>query len=189
MVDCVAASIDPSALNEVNHVNLEDDDLNSGDDVVAYSKYPSRLENLENEDTTFFSTFMNEVKQCGGSKQSLKGTKLSTKPIKMKSKGRESSRTTMFKELVTQQNDTQQRILKILEYDVSSVNQVSNFNVSAAISVVNRMVDKGLMTKGNDLWCFAMSLFEDGVKRELFLNMPDDDGRLVWLKYKYNFGN
>lgn len=44
------------------------------------------------------------------------------------------------------------------------------------------------MTQGSELWCFAMCLFEDAVKRELFISLPDDDGRLAWLKYKKDVG-
>lgn len=59
--------------------------------------------------------------------------------------------------------------------DVSSVNQVGNFTLSKVISVTNRIVDEGLMSQGNKLWFFAMSLFKDGVKREMFLSIRKAD--------------
>ncbi|GKG24739.1 hypothetical protein Tco_0395367 [Tanacetum coccineum] len=107
----------------------------------------------------------------------------------MKRKGRESKGSALLNHLIAQQNATQLRALKILESDASCVNQVGIANISEVMSVINSMVNEGLMTKGDKLWCFAMTLFEDVVKRELFLNMPDNDGRKAWLKYKHDGGN
>lgn len=182
-------------------MNLEDEyeDLGTGDEN-GYSQYPqeyTRLDNLENEGPTFYSSFINEVtqedvstpNQSGKAKQSQMKAKISSKPVKMKRKVRESSGSAKFKELITQQNETQQRVLEILESDATSLNQVNKFSISAAISVIDRMVHDGLIMKGSDLWCFAMTLIEDAVKREIFLGLSDDDGRLTWLKYKQNLGN
>nr|XP_043625977.1 small glutamine-rich tetratricopeptide repeat-containing protein 2-like [Erigeron canadensis] len=56
-------------------------------------------------------------------------------------------------------------------------------SVKAALSVLKRMVDDGLIVKASDLWCVATDLFEDAVKREMFICMPDDEGRIAWLKH------
>ncbi|GJR11985.1 hypothetical protein Tco_0794637 [Tanacetum coccineum] len=189
--------MDLSTFNETDRVNVEDedglltgddeDDLLTGDDV----------ENLEGEKDAFFSDFIDVLnkekvpttRQSGGLKQSQRSAKMTTKPIQMKRKGRESKGSALLKDLIAQQNATQLRALKILESDASCVNQVGIASISEVMSVINSMVNEGLMTKGDKLWCFAMTLFEDVVKRELFLNMPDNDGRMAWLKYKHDGGN
>ncbi|KAL6521585.1 hypothetical protein OROGR_018154 [Orobanche gracilis] len=98
----------------------------------------------------------------------------------MKRKGRESAGTTLFKEMMREQKDTQKRVLQLLESDVTA-NQVTS-NVSSVISVITRMVNQGMMQKYVDLWCFGMNVLENVVKRDFFLNFPEDDGRLAWLQ-------
>ena len=68
----------------------------------------------------------------------------------------------------------------------SSVNtQSSDSNVVAAMNIINRLVvDCGLI-KGSDLWCYTFYLLEDAIRREMFLNMEDDDCRMAWLKYMH----
>lgn len=196
-VDCVSSAIDQNTFNETNCVNKEDEDDPLTGDNEDDPLTGDHVENLEENKDTFFSDFIDVVNKekvpitmkSGGPKQSQKSAKMTTKPIQMKRKSRESKGSALFKDLIIQQNATQQRALKILESDASCVNQVGNASVSEAMSVINSMVNKGLMTKGDTLWCFAMTLFEDVVKRELFLNMPDDDGRMAWLKYKHDGSN
>ncbi|KAJ8425189.1 hypothetical protein Cgig2_029415 [Carnegiea gigantea] len=43
------------------------------------------------------------------------------------------------------------------------------------------MLDNNILEKGSDFWCYATHVLEDAVKREIFLNMDDDDSRLKWL--------
>ena len=93
----VAPSVNPSTSNDSYHINLdgEDEDLEAEDG----------LEDLEVENETFFSSFMDEVgsenvstsNQTGGSKAAKKSAKTSTKPAQMKRNGRESAGTTLFK--------------------------------------------------------------------------------------------
>ncbi|KAI3499594.1 hypothetical protein L1887_35397 [Cichorium endivia] len=64
-----------------------------------------------------------------------------------------------------------------------------NPTTGAAVSLINKMVDDGIIIKGSELWCFEMTLFEDAMKRELFLSLPNDARSLAWLNYKNNLGN
>nr|GEV56910.1 myb/SANT-like domain-containing protein [Tanacetum cinerariifolium] len=168
-VDSVTPSIYPNTLNEVHYLNLEVEDVEHDDSVDGCSPE----EEMETQKDTFFPASIKEARnddisspnQSEGSKQSQKTAKMST-----------------------QQDATQQRVLKRMGSDSSTVNHAGNYSISGAISVINRMVDEGLMTTCSELWCFAISLFEDAVKRELFLSLPDDAGRLAWLQYKQNLG-
>ncbi|XP_071698280.1 uncharacterized protein [Rutidosis leptorrhynchoides] len=167
-VDCAVGPIDSKTSIEVQHVNLEDKDVGNDEerkkDVSATA-------------------------QSAGFKRSQKMVKMITnpKPVKMtKSKRRGSTEGVICKDLTIQQNDNQPRASEIIESDTSSINQVGSCSIKSAINELNRMVDEGLMTTGSELWCFAVSFFEDAVRRELFLNLPDDAGRLAWLQYKQN---
>ncbi|KAI3763926.1 hypothetical protein L2E82_13924 [Cichorium intybus] len=182
------------------YLGTADDVTTKDDDIFVSSQHPpdsSHLEHLENEDGVFYSNLMNFASEVlspnniGGSNQPEKSSKESSKlkPVQMKRKKRESAGAAMFKNFITQQSVTQKRALELLESDASPVNQSRDFSISEAVGLINRMVDDGIMTKGSDLWCFAMTLFEDAVKRELFLSLPDDASRLAWLNYKNNAGN
>ncbi|KAI3821824.1 hypothetical protein L1987_09397 [Smallanthus sonchifolius] len=158
----VASVID---LNKSNHVNLEDE-------------------------ATCFSNFIKEERQEDGLPPNQgDGCQTGTKPepILMKCKTREAERAKMVKEVMTRQNVAQQSALKKVK--TSSVNQVGDSSISACIGVISRMVDEGLMASCSELWCFAVNLFEDDVKRELFMSLPNDVGRPAWLQYKQNLGN
>ncbi|PWA67415.1 hypothetical protein CTI12_AA318620 [Artemisia annua] len=136
----VAPPVNPSTSNDSYHVNLDAED----EDLEA----ENGLEDLEAENQTFFSSFIDEVgsenvstsNQIGGSKLAKKSAKTSTKPAQMKRSGRE----------------------------------------SAVITVMNRMVEQKLLPEYGDLWCFGMTVLEDPVKREFFLNFPADAGE-VWM--------
>ena len=52
------------------------------------------------------------------------------------------------------------------------------------MSVLNGMIDGGMMADDSPLYYLAMDLFKDAVTRELFLNMRSDDSRLKWLQHK-----
>ncbi|KAI3722451.1 hypothetical protein L2E82_33489 [Cichorium intybus] len=203
--------MDLTTFNDTPHVILDDENTSNGDDVASrdhvetgdytfsahHPQDSSHLDHLENEDGVFYSNLMNfasdvlSPNNIGGSNQSRKSSKENhkLKPMQMKRKKRESAGVAMFKDFITQQNVTQKRTLELLESDASPVNQSRDFSISEAVSLINRMVDDGIMTKGSDLWCFAMTLFEYAVKRELFLSLPDDVGRLAWLNYKNSAGN
>ncbi|KAI3687205.1 hypothetical protein L1987_80899 [Smallanthus sonchifolius] len=161
----VASAID---LNKSNHVNLEDED----------------------DEATCFSNFIKEERREDGlppNQGDVCQTGSKPKPILMKCGTRESERAKMVKEVMTRQNVAQHSVLKKVK--TSSVNQVGDSSISACIGVISRMVDEGLMASCSELWCFAVNLFEDAVKRELFMSLPDDVGRLAWLRYKQNLGN
>ncbi|KAF5759753.1 putative transcription factor AP2-EREBP family [Helianthus annuus] len=184
-VDCV----DLNKSNQVHHVNLEEKDDVSSERTLN----SSQVGNLETQEVTSFSNFVNGVRReegpapnqgdrCTPSEKIVK-TSPEPKSTQMECKTTESERATMLKEFMTRQNATQQSALKM------HVNQVGDCSISASIGVINRMVEKGLMTACSELWCFAVNLFEDSVKRELFMSLPDDVGRLAWLQYKHNLGN
>ncbi|KAL4564309.1 hypothetical protein LXL04_028369 [Taraxacum kok-saghyz] len=179
-IDCVAPSVDPS--NDVPHFIIDDENPRT---VCA------PLENRENGDDVYFSNLMgfatdvfspNNVGGFNTEKSSKKCLKL--KPTQMKGNKRESSGAKMFKNFMFEQNSTHKRTIELLEIDASPVNQSDEFSVIAVINLINNMVEDGIMTKGSELWCFAMTLFDDTVKRELFISLPDDAGRLAWLNYK-----
>ena len=79
-VEVVAPSVNPSTSNDSYHVNLDGED----EDLEA----ENGLEDLEADNETFFSSFMDEVgsenvstsNQTGGSKLAKKCAKTSTKP-------------------------------------------------------------------------------------------------------------
>ena len=182
----MAPSIKPCTFNNSYHVNLDGED----EDLEA----ENGLEDLEADDETFFSSFIDEVgsedvstsNQIGGSKLAKKSAKTSTKPAQMKRSGRESAGTALFKKLMSEQNDTQQRSRQLLESDTT--NEVSKTNVDSVITVMNRMVEQKLLPEYGDLWCFGMTVLKDPVKREFFLNFPADAGRVAWLQYQQKLG-
>ncbi|PWA76476.1 myb/SANT-like domain-containing protein [Artemisia annua] len=182
----VAPSVNPSTSSDSYHVNLEGED----EDLEA----ENGLEDLEAENETFFSSFIDEVgsgnvstsNQIGGSKLAKKSVKTSTKPAQMKRCGRESAGIALFKKIMSEQNATQQRALQLLELDTT--NEVSKTNVDSVITVMNRMVEQKLLPEYGDLWCFGMTVLEDPVKREFFLNFPADAGRVAWLQYQQKLG-
>ncbi|GJZ54991.1 hypothetical protein Tco_0610184 [Tanacetum coccineum] len=164
-VEFVSSFIDQCTLNEVDRVNIEDeDDLLTGDNEYVLLT-GDHVENLEAQKATFFSNFIDVF-----NKEKV--------PTTRQSGGSKQS-----------QNGAKMTTKPIQMKHASCVNQVDNASVSEAVSVITGTVNEGLMTKADKLWCFAMTLFEDVVKRELFLNMSDDDGRMAWLKYKHDGGN
>ncbi|KAI7751726.1 hypothetical protein M8C21_021847 [Ambrosia artemisiifolia] len=171
---------DPKTSGQLHDVNLEVDSVDVSSEHTPHS---SQFGNLETEDTVLYTTFINDARQddilatnqgdrCN---QCQKIVNTSTKPTPTLMKRKTSP--------------TQQHGLKITNAVSSTVNQVGNSSISASISVINRMVDEGLVASCSELWCFAVSLCEDSVKREIFLSLPDNVGRLAWLQYKQNLGN
>ncbi|XP_022019549.1 uncharacterized protein LOC110919584 [Helianthus annuus] len=94
----------------------------------------------------------------------------------MKRKGRESLGASILKEHLTQSSMNQQRALEILESNSSKLSQSTKFSIEAAMGLLSRMVDAGLIREDKELWLFAMDLFEDSVKREMFINVSHDHG-------------
>jgi hypothetical protein len=111
------------------------------------------------------------------------------KTVEMKRKRRDSARSKLFKEYMAKQKEKQDRVIKILESDVSGVTKDDPYIVARCMGVINGMVDGALMTNDSPLLYLAMDLFEDVVKRELFMTMRDDSARLKWLQHKQDRGN
>lgn len=177
---------DVASPNILNEVQQEDEDAYS-----QYTRSSSPLENLKTQEKPFFSTFINETRQedvlePNQSEGSQKIAKMKHVTTKRKRGELKLTGDIMF---MTRENAAQQRASELIESETSSINEVGNFSIKAAISVINCMVEEGLMTTCSDLWCFAVSCFEDAVKRELFLSLPDNAGRLAWLQYKQNLSN
>ncbi|MFS7997049.1 putative transcription factor AP2-EREBP family [Helianthus anomalus] len=178
----VDSTVDPNTSGQLHlhDVSLEVKDVGDDDNLDVSSErtpHSSQFGNLETEETALYSTFINEVRQedvlppnqgdrCN---QCQKNVNTSTKP-------------TPSPRIKCKMSPTQQRGLNI-------VNQVGNSSISASIRVINHMVDEGLVASCSELWCFAVSLCEDSVKREIFLSLPDNAGRLAWLQYKQNLGH
>ncbi|GJZ52005.1 Myb/SANT-like domain-containing protein [Tanacetum coccineum] len=174
-VEVVGPSVDASNFNDTYHVNAEDEDTGAGDDLNEDFQYPqdyTPVVNLEDQDDTFLTNFLNgvggenvsEMNQTGGSKQPKKINKTSTKPVKMKRTMRESAGTSMFREFMSEQNATQKRALELL-LDSDTKDQVGKTNIESVISVMNRMVGEKLIAEYDDLWCFGMTVLDDPVKR------------------------
>ena len=197
--------MDAKAFNEVHQKNVDknvevedvqsDDDLDGNQDGTQVQN--SEMEKLENEGPGFFKNFLDEVNlsdtttppnQSGILKKIHKPTKANTKPkiINMKRRGRQSGGSAMLKEHLAQSKATQQRVIQYLESETSTNNQSNKFSIDAVASVINHLIEAKLIVKGSTLWLFAMDLFEDPVKREMFMSMPDDDCRMTWLQHKQN---
>ena len=68
----------------------------------------------------------------------------------------------------------------------SSVNTQSfDSNVVTTMNAINRLVAYLGLLKGNGLWCYSFYFIKDVMRREMFLNMEDDDYRMAWLKYMH----
>jgi len=48
------------------------------------------------------------------------------------------------------------------------------------------MVQHGNLVQGSELWGYVIYLLENLARRELFINLGDDDSRLQWLEYMYS---
>ncbi|KAD4385028.1 hypothetical protein E3N88_25196 [Mikania micrantha] len=169
----------PSTSGQLHDVNIEDecdDQVDVSVDVSSeHTKGDSQLVNKETEEPACLSSHINETSQedvlvpnrgdrCN---QCRKVVETSIKPTSVQMKRKTTP--------------TQQRPFKMTN---ANVNDVGDFSISASISVINRMVEEGLMASCSELWCFAVSLCEDDVKREIFLSLPGNVGRLAWLQYK-----
>ena len=74
--------------------------------------------------------------------------------------------------------------LQLLKSESSVSSQPSaSYGISGAMSIINRMVNDGALQKGSGLWCFAFGLIADEAKREIFMQMEDDDCRKTQLMY------
>ncbi|GJY18203.1 hypothetical protein Tco_0389694 [Tanacetum coccineum] len=96
----------------------------------------------------------------------------------MKQKGRNSGGTKLFQEYMAKQDEKQDRVIKILESDAFGATKDDPYSVSRCMSVINVMVDGALTSDDSPLLYLAMDLFEDAVKRELFMTMRNDSARL-----------
>ncbi|GJZ03940.1 putative nuclease HARBI1 [Tanacetum coccineum] len=116
-------------------------DTGAGDDRHADFQYPqdyTPVVNLEDQDDTFLTSFLNGVggenvsamNQTGGSKQTKNINNTSTKPVKMKRTVRASVGTSMFRDFMSEQNATQKRALELL-LDSDTKDQVGVSNRDA----------------------------------------------------------
>ena len=48
------------------------------------------------------------------------------------------------------------------------------------------MAKNGNLVQGTELWGYAIHLLEDSVRRELFINLANENSRLQWLECIYN---
>lgn len=157
-IHCVEPSMHPTTLNDIPHVNLDDENPGIGDNVDEYPQHFSHL-GLGNEDGGYYSDLMHYARDVfspnntGGSNQVEKSSKENSKlkPVEMKRKKRASAGSIKLQELLTEQNVIQKRALAILESDSPSSTHSHDFSINAAVTLINRMVDDELMTKGSEL--------------------------------------
>nr|GFC69537.1 myb/SANT-like domain-containing protein [Tanacetum cinerariifolium] len=152
-----------SEIPNVNHenvdVNLENEPIDINDDtepIQVWNHYSQRLDAKEND---FYSSLMRDV-----------GQEVPTDETKREELGG----TKLFQEFMAKQKEKQDRVIKILESNVFSVIKDDPYSVSKCMSVINGMVDGELMMDDSPLLYLAMDLFEDAVKRELFMTMRNN---------------
>lgn len=112
--------------------------------------------------------------------------KMTNQPIKGKRKRRQSEEEAkligQIETLVSYSN----RALEILQsYGSVSKHGNASSTIAAAMTVINRMPTECDLEKGTELWCFTVCLIENEVRREIFLNLKDDDSRKTWLMYMH----
>ncbi|GKB79687.1 hypothetical protein Tco_0946582 [Tanacetum coccineum] len=178
------ADISLVLFKEVHSENVEDEDVESDDDLDD-DQDGTEVHNFEMEDSqirepSFYKSFIDEVNradtttpqnQSGIPKKIHKPTKSNIKPkiINMKRRGRQSGGSVRLAEHIAQSKATQQHVIQYLESETYNNNQNNKFSIEAVASVINHLVEGNLIVKGSTLWLFAMDLFEDPVKREMFM--------------------
>ena len=187
----IGPSMDIGTSSEAPIANPEP--LEFDDNADTYEVYTQISNSLDAQEEAFIPDLMKDVgqdvptsSQVGVSKQVNKSTKLTMKPknVQMKRTGRDSTGSRMFKEFMVKQNEKQDRLIEILESDASCVNKDDPYSATRCMSVLNGMIDGGMMEDDSPLYYLAMDLFKDAVTRELFLNMRSDDSRQKWLQHK-----
>lgn len=225
--------MDPNCVRPAKHVNLnveEDDnesggeDMNhyeSGEDVYAeYNRYDPRINDLFNNDGSFWPDFIEGTSgtqvptqgvratqvstqadeatqvptrgvgvtqvpnQVNGNKKTTSTPKVAKTIVKEKRKGRQSGGAAKLSSQIDALVSSFSIAVEILNSDDSSGKHGSaNSTVASAFTVINRMVAESNLEKGSALWCFAPTLIENEVRRDIFMNIDDDDGRKDWLMY------
>lgn len=126
--------------------------------------------------------------QGGGTIRDAHTQNMTNKPIKGNRKRKRSGGATklggQIETLISQSN----LALEIMQSGGFKSKQVNGSStIATAMTVINRMVTKGLLEKGSELWCFATCLIENETRREIFLNMgDDDDSRKSWITYLHS---
>nr|GEW24001.1 myb/SANT-like domain-containing protein [Tanacetum cinerariifolium] len=187
-----APGMDVGTTSEAPIVNLENADVEFDDNADTYEvfqQYSDCFERLDAQEEGFYRGLMKDVGQdipssseIGISKQANKSSNLTMKPknVKMKCIGRGSSGSRMFKEFMVKQD----RLIEILKSDAYGVNKDDPYSDSRCMNVINDTINGGIMPDDSHLFYVAMNLFEDAVKRELFMTMRTDASRLKWLQHK-----
>ncbi|KAK2383299.1 hypothetical protein P8452_38479 [Trifolium repens] len=221
--DVVAPSVDPNSVQPVEHVNVEEKDNESGGEdnhhnesdgehvYAEYQKHASQVENLFQEENSFWPDFMNEVAGTQVPNQGLGGTQVPSQGLegtqvtgqgggtkraaeninnklykgnrKRKQTGGAAKLGGQIETLISQSH----KALEIMQSDGNACKQVNgSFTIATAMTVIKNMVTKGVLEKGSELWCFAACLIENESRREIFLNMEDDEARKLWLAYMHS---
>ncbi|RHN48759.1 hypothetical protein MtrunA17_Chr7g0267191 [Medicago truncatula] len=124
------------------------------------------------------------LSQGNGTKKTAFTPKVAKKIVKEKRKGRQSGGATKLSNQIDALISNTSTAVELLNSDDSSgKHDNANSTVAAAITVINRMVVENNLEKGSALWCFAPTLIENEVRRDIFMNIEDDDGRKSWLMY------
>ncbi|XP_020242772.1 uncharacterized protein LOC109820987 [Asparagus officinalis] len=205
-VERVQAGVEEEETNSEERVLGEYED--SQDHVYSeYSQYSSHLENLERSEGTFWHEFSNEVlnadnqqpNQSQGvtqvptsdrrtSKEPQKTATKTVNSVPMKRKRRQSTGSAMMNHHLENMVAFCGRAVQALESDASAPDSVTNTQtpVNCAVMVMNVLKNMDGLENGSALWCYAVYLLEDAMRRDFFFAMEDDASRLAWLKFMYD---
>jgi len=128
---------------------------------------------------------MNEGRK--GSTRKNKGKEkvaLNNNSVQMKRRGRQSGGSAMMSSQLEEMVSLCRHVSQSVPSSGST--QQSMTNIATSMEIIRTMVENGNLVQGSELWGYAIHLLEDSVRRELFINLGDDNGRLQWLEYMYN---
>ncbi|PNY16990.1 hypothetical protein L195_g013723 [Trifolium pratense] len=122
--------------------------------------------------------------QGNGNKKTTYPSKVANKTVREKRKRRQSGGAAKLSNQIDALVSNSIIAVDILHSDDSSdKNGSANSTIAAAVTVINRMVAESFLKKGSELWCFALALIENEVRRDIFMNIEDDGGKKDWLVY------
>ncbi|KAK9056088.1 hypothetical protein SSX86_027176 [Deinandra increscens subsp. villosa] len=191
-VSCVAPSLNPEFVDALS------DDVDHMPDLAedTYREYThySRIvdlddqegvnneEGLDNQEHSFMRNFAEEV--TGNPPISSNIPKPSNNSVKRKR--RESAGSAFMREHLNKVHDLHSDMLSMIGHNANTKKDDIGITIPQVMDIMNRMVEKGDVRVGEEVWCHALVMFRDPSNREIFFNIPNDDGRLSWLKFAHS---
>nr|GEY12233.1 hypothetical protein [Tanacetum cinerariifolium] len=135
---------------KIPNVNLKNVAMNIDDDTEPIQVWNHYSQHLDAKENDFYSSLMRDVGQdvttpCPYeiSKQPYMSKNVTTKPkiVEMKRKGRNSGGTKLFQGYMAKQEEKQEHIIKILEFDAFGASKDDPYSVSRCMIVINGMVN------------------------------------------------